>query len=105
MEIKIEWLTKAKRQVKGIYEYYRSEAGVDVAQKIVQKIYAKPNILATNPYFGQPDEYLLDLPQGYRRLLEGRYKIVYYVEENVVWIVAVFDTRQNPAKLRKLVKD
>ena len=41
--------------------------------------------------------------RGFRYLVEGNHKIVYkvYLEDSEVLIAAVFDTRQNPTKLKE----
>ncbi len=38
----------------------------------------------------------------YRFIVVGNYKIIYWAEDNLIKIVAVFDTRQNPEKIRKI---
>jgi plasmid stabilization system protein ParE len=101
MAIRIEWLAKANRQVEGIFEYHKSVAGATVARKIVLKIHAATKILETNPLSAQREFALDDRPEEFRRLVVDNYKIVYHIEDSVVWITAVFDTRRNPVALRQ----
>ncbi len=57
-------------------------------------------------YFPQmaPIESLLeDRDKVYRALVVDKYKIVYYVENNIIYIAAVWDCRQNTEKLRKRI--
>jgi hypothetical protein len=36
----------------------------------------------------------------YRYLVEGNYKIIYSLDDKVLYVEAVVDTRQNPTKLK-----
>jgi toxin ParE1/3/4 len=38
----------------------------------------------------------------YRYLVQGNYKIIYRIEGNYIRIAVVFDTRQNPEKLKNM---
>lgn len=51
---------------------------------------------------GQLEDNPMVANRGYRYLVEGNYKIVYkvYNEEKEILISTVFDTRQNPTKLK-----
>jgi len=37
-------------------------------------------------------------------LVNRRYKIVYFVNDELIYIVAVFDCHQNPNKLKKYIE-
>ncbi len=71
------------------------------AQKLAQKIYDRTRKLEYNPKMGQRELSLDDLPQGYRRLVEEHYKVIYYIVDDVIWVVDVWDCRRNPAVLRE----
>ena len=43
-----------------------------------------------------------DINPNYRRIVSGNYKILYRVENDKIIIFAIFDTRQNPNKLKKI---
>jgi len=55
--------------------------------------------LSRRPYKGQYEPYLAKLKQGHRRLIEGNFKIVYRVEDNVIYVVDFFDSRDDPKKM------
>jgi toxin ParE1/3/4 len=38
----------------------------------------------------------------YRYLVEGNYKIIYWIETDFIKIAAVFDRRQNEKKIKRL---
>jgi len=51
--------------------------------------------------FGGPIEPWLDhVGQGHRRVVVGHYKVIYQVVEDVVRIVDVFDSRQDPERMK-----
>lgn len=56
--------------------------------------------LSKRPHKGQYEPYLAKLKQGHRRLIEGNFKIVYRVENNTVYVVDFFDSRDNPSKMK-----
>ncbi len=96
----IVWTPSARQRLREIANYMRREAGVKTARKINDHIYARTEILADNPHAGPREEALADRPEGFRYLVEGNYKIVYYATEKTVYIVTVFDCRRNPSGMR-----
>ncbi len=100
LAMRLEWSNRAKKDMQGIVDYYTPIAGAKVARKIVQKIYARAQILINNPLAGQHEKSLDNLPVEYRRLVDGNYKIVYFVDEPTVIISSIFDCRREPSRLR-----
>jgi hypothetical protein len=47
------------------------------------------------------EEYLDHLGQAHRRVIEGNYKIIYKVTDDAIIVTDVFDTRQNPSKMKE----
>ncbi len=56
--------------------------------------------LAKQPFIGQQEMYLEHLGLGHRRIVEGNYKIIYRVTNQCIYITDIFDTRQNPEKMK-----
>lgn len=97
----IEWSKTANRDIGRIEKYLINQAGERRARKTLNKIYGHVDILIENPRAGQFESMLDDQPIGYRRLVEGNYKILYYIKsDRVVRIAAVFDCRRDPAKMK-----
>ena len=101
---KIIWSQFAKVQLRRIFNYHLSATSEQVALRLVEKITFCVNILKDNPQAGNREESLVTYPQGFRYLVEGNYKIVYFTCENITTIVLVFDCRRDPAKLRESVQ-
>lgn len=52
----------------------------DNALLIGKKLVRKSQTLSKQPYKGQKEPYLTELDQGHRRLIEGEFKIIYFIE-------------------------
>ena len=102
MGLKVYWTETAIYRLEDIFDYYKINAGVDVARKIVDSIIDSTVNLETQPRIGQTEELLKDRKLEYRYLVTGNYKIIYWVDEPFVKIATVFDCRQNPIKMKIL---
>lgn len=102
MEMKIKWSALSEEQLKSIFDYYSLKAGISVARQIIEAIIQRVDILETHPQSGPLEELLQDYPENFRYLVEGNYKIIYWIKDHVITIASVFDCRQNPEKIRKL---
>ena len=67
---------------------------------IRNQILDKADELADNPWKGQREEYLTHLGKEHRRIVEGNYKIIYRVEDQQIYITDIFDSRQDPEKMK-----
>ncbi len=68
--------------------------------EIRNRILDKADTLLLQPNQGQSEPYLEHLNLGYRRLIEGHYKIIYRVIEEIIYITDIFDSRQDPDKMK-----
>jgi plasmid stabilization system protein ParE len=93
--LKIKWTEKSLAALQNVYNFY-AEKSVEAANRVVD------DIIATAESITFPEQYQQDevLPQ-FRRMIVRHYKIVYQVEDNIIYIMNVFDTRQNPLKTVK----
>lgn len=97
------WTQFSKEKLAEIFEYYKSKAGIEVAQKLVNAIIAHTEGLELSPKMGQIEELLSDRPNKFRYLIIKHYKIIYWVNtaKDRIDISHVFDTRQNHFKIRE----
>ena len=102
MEIKVFWTQTALNNLEDIFEYHKLKASVNIARKLVKKIVATTILLQKSPKIGRREELLKDRKYEYRFIIVGNYKIIYWIEDNYVKIAAIFDTRQNPEKIKNL---
>ena len=104
MELKIYWTDFSKQELKSIFNYYKEKASITIAKNLVLGITKEVNKLKNQPKIGQEEELLENDSRDFRYLLyNNHYKIIYWVnsERNRVEIFDVFDTRQNPIKIKR----
>jgi Txe/YoeB family toxin of Txe-Axe toxin-antitoxin module len=68
--------------------------------KIKNRLIEKTKSLAKSPHKGQYEPYLSKVKKGHRRLIEGNFKIIYRVEDNIIYVVDFFDSRVEPKKMK-----
>lgn len=103
MALKIYWTDFSKSELHQIFDYYRQKAGTRVAIKLVEGIIYETLILSEQPLIGQIEELLTDRTEGFRFLVHKNYKIIYWINRdmNRIEIADIFDTRQNPLKMKR----
>ena len=104
MGLGIKWTTFANTELENIYSYFKENVSKRTAKKIVSGITQEVKILPEHPEIGQIEQLLIGQKENFRYLLSKRnYKIIYWVnhEKNLIEIVDIFDTRQNPIKMNK----
>ena len=102
MALKIFWTEFAEKELKEIFNYYHEKANYQVAKNLIDGIYNATLKLAAQPEIGQIEELLIARKEGFRYLVFKSYKIIYWVNSQKKWIEVsdVFDTRQNPHKMK-----
>ena len=103
MGLKIYWTNYSEKELQKIFEYYRKKASFRVAKKLIDGIYNETLKLRKQPEIGQIEELLKGRKQDFRYLIFKNYKVIYWVntKENWIEINDVFDTRQNPPKIKR----
>lgn len=99
--MKVIWTPFALNSLKNIFTYYKTHAGISVAKAIKNNILTTTIQLSKYPTSGQKEELLKELDEAHRYLIRGNYKIIYKILNDTVYITDVFDTRQNPDKLKR----
>lgn len=81
----------------------KKEASLNVAKNLLKDIISAPEKLLKTPYIGQEEPLLKQRKINYRYLVCKNHKLIYSVnEENgLIKIADVFDTRQNPPKIKR----
>lgn len=103
MGVKIFWTDFAKKELRNIFDYYKKEASLNVAKKLVLGITKETAKLIFHSEIGQEEELLLRNPKEIRYLIYKNYKIIYWfnVGKSAIEVLDVFDTRQNPSKINR----
>ena len=58
-----------------------------------------------NPYVGKIDPLFADRPRTYRSVvINGLSKMIYFIEDDLIYIAAFWDTRREPKKQAEQMK-
>lgn len=91
----------AKEDLKNIYDYYSRKASNKVAKSVTKKIIIEIKSLPLFHNKFQDEEFLSKLNLGYKRCIVGNYKVIYRcVDINTINVTSIFDTRQDPSKIK-----
>jgi plasmid stabilization system protein ParE len=103
MVFRVIWSQFAENQLDEIYDYHKNKVSLRIAKKLLKEIINESKKLINTPYLGQEEEFLKQRKNQYRYLIFKNYKLIYSVdtENNFIKIADVFDTRQNPTKLKR----
>ncbi|WP_281238282.1 type II toxin-antitoxin system RelE/ParE family toxin [Flavobacterium praedii] len=88
MSFRITWTASAKRDLRTIF-------GIVSYVKFTEIVKAPLDIVFSEQF--QFDEYRIDC----RRIIVGNYKLLYQLNDNVITVVRVFNTLQDPIKSLK----
>ncbi len=102
MELRVFWTDTARFQLEDIFDYYKNAASLKIARKLVNHIIDRTIQLEQKPNSGPKEPLLSNRKFEYRYLVEGNYKIIYWIENNYIIIATVFDCRQNPEKMKNI---
>ena len=91
---KIIWSNRSKKALFIIWKFY-SEKNVSAADKMIK------GIIETVENISFPEQYQKEemLEKKYCRAVYRHYKIIYSVDEDILKVLQVFDTRQDPQKI------
>jgi plasmid stabilization system protein ParE len=99
--MKVLWTRFAFNSLKEIHRYYKENANKSVADNIRNNILASSSQLEIHPESGTIEELLTELKENHSFIVRGNYKIIYRIIGDSVFITDVFDTRQDPLKIKK----
>ena len=104
MNYKVVWSDFAELQLDEIFEYYLENASLLVAQNLIEAIILEPNKLLKNPEIAQKEDLLANRNDNYRYIICKSYKIIFSIDNNLkmIKVADVFDTRQNPTKMKRV---
>ena len=103
--MRVEWTKDANRQKEQVAEYVREQFGYKRKRKFVQDVDKAARMLKRSPGIGQIDPLFASHAATYRSVIvNGLNKMVYRVDDDVIYIVAFWDTRCEPEEQAARVK-
>ncbi len=96
---KVQWTSNAKEDLLNIVAYIKNDSPT-IAREVYQKIKSKANSSNFLPLRGRV---ALELQKEgiimYKELISSPWRIMYKVDNDTVYIMAIFDSRQNVEEL------
>ncbi len=99
MAKQIKLTLTAYKDLNSILHYYNRKFSNRSALKVSNAIYKTINRLREQPNLGFIEANLTHKIYHYRGIIEGRFKIIYRVENNYILIVHIFDCQQSPKRI------
>lgn len=99
--MKLRFTTNALRRLTQILDYHNDIGNTKKGRRITRQILDRAGELEEHPELGPEEENLRELGRGHRSLLVGTlYKIIYLIAKPFIIITDIFDTRQDPDKMK-----
>ncbi len=104
--MKIIWLSDARKGLLSIGKYIQKEFGVQRRLKFTEQVRKTESLLLDNPHSGKIDPLFTERTYLYRSVvINGLSKLVYRVDGESIYVVAFWDTRQEPEAQAGKLKD
>lgn len=104
-KIKIQWATEAREQWRKTALYIQQEWGISALRKFKENTEEIQNQLLEFPSLGKIEPLLADRSRLYRSIVLTRQnKVIYYIQDDTIYIADFWDTRREPKKQAKKTK-
>lgn len=104
--MKTSWDPGAKTSFRQIARYINMRFGRKARKNFMQEVKDMENSLKRSPNLGHIDSLFLGRPIAYRSIIiNGLSKMVYYVKDDTIRIVAFWDVRREPVAQAEQVKE
>ncbi|MBK5278870.1 MAG: type II toxin-antitoxin system RelE/ParE family toxin [Bacteroidia bacterium] len=100
--MKVIYSDNALEQLQNILDFlvHTQEMPPHKAIQIRDQILDRADEILVNIYMSQKEDYLEHLQVSHRRVVVSHYKIIYTIKEEYILITDIFDTRQDPKKMK-----
>ena len=100
MAKQIRWTNQAKADRIKILDYFRKRNGSTSYSKKLNRVFIKEiDNIGKHPKLGRKSN-----SANVRLKVSGNYYIMYMIDKNSIFILRIWDTRQNPIKLNKNIR-
>ena len=103
--MKIKWDPKARASFRQVARYVNTKFGRKARQEFMKRVKDTENLIRQSPNVGPIDPLFASHAATYRSIIiNGLNKMVYRVDDDVIYIVAFWDTRMEPEEQATRVK-
>lgn len=96
----VVYTPQSREGLRECMSFLKKEVPSEKVKSIRKELLDKVEILKEYPHTGQEEELLSFLDQGHRRLVYRHYKVIYLIESERVIVTDIFDSRQDPEKMK-----
>lgn len=97
--MKVVWDPKARKGRNQIAKYIHRQFGAKPKDKFLVEVRETTKMLKIHPNLGSIDPLFNDRPKTYRSvIINGLSKMVYFIDDEIIYIAAFWDCRQEPNK-------
>jgi toxin ParE1/3/4 len=98
--MKLLYTEQAIQSLEESLDFIAEQVSLEKLIEIRKQILDAADTLISQPFKGQKEPYLEHLGLDHRRLIQGHYKIIYRIIGDYVYITDIFDSRQDPEKMK-----
>ncbi|MBN1119395.1 MAG: type II toxin-antitoxin system RelE/ParE family toxin [Bacteroidales bacterium] len=98
--MKLVYTEQALLSLEEVLNFIAPKVSQEKLLEIREEILDTADTLVLQPLQGQTEPYLEHLNLGHRRLVVNHYKIIYRVIDETIYITDIFDSRQDPDKMK-----
>jgi len=98
--MKLVYTEQALISLEELLEFIATKVSHEKIIEIRDQILDRADTLLLQPLKGQKEPFLEHLGLGHRRLVESHYKIIYRVVGEYIYVTDIFDSRQDPDKMK-----
>ncbi len=95
-KLKVIWSNPAKTDLKEIYNFYKDKKLSPQTANNIRKDILQASAAIIFSRQNQRDE----INPNYRRIIVRNYKLIYKIQKENILILRIFDTRQDPGRLK-----
>ncbi len=103
--MQIKWSEQSRSDLHGILSYVVINFGRRKAEEVLSNIREHAELLKDHPCLGRVFVKDPELDITYRALTAKLNKIIYFVDNETITIVTVWQNRQDISRLKKLIKE
>ena len=96
VEIKPNAIRRMNRSIRLVY----GKASNETRERIADRVFDAIDRLRDHPGSGQYEPWLDILQMKHRRLVVGKFKIVYRISNELIIVTDIFDARQDPKRMK-----
>ena len=102
--MKVIWIPFAQNEVRKTARYINKEFGKESRDQFISEIRNISRLLGENPNLGMPEPLLADYTKMYRSYVMNHLnKIIYWIAEDRIEIVDLWDVRRDPNTLKNQI--